>query len=62
MIMVYEIIDIYRVVCDEHYNQVRPETHWCLDKKQCDDYIAASSYKHCLRIEKSTLSNKAIKL
>lgn len=60
--MTYEIIDIYRVVCDEHYNQVNPETHWCLDKKQCEDYIAASSYKHRLHIEKSTLSNKAIKL
>lgn len=60
--MIYEIIEIYRVVHDEHYNQTRAETHWCLDKKQCEDYIAASNYKHCLRIEKSTLSNKAIKL
>lgn len=60
--MTYTIEEIYRVVCEENYQQVIPETHWTKSKKECEDYIAQSYYKHCLSIEKSTLTDKAVKI
>ena len=60
--MSYTIQEIYRVVCTDQYQSTTPETCWTTDKNSCKEYIANSYYKHCLYIETSRLSNKAVKL
>ena len=60
--MTYTIQEIYRVICTDQYQSTTPETCWTTDKSSCEEYITNSYYKHCLYIEKSRLSDKAIKL
>lgn len=60
--MTYTIQEIYRVVSTDQYQSTTPETCWTTDKSSCEEYIANSYYKHCLYIETSRLSDKAIKL
>lgn len=59
--MTFTITEIYRVVCEENYQQTTPETYWTTDKKECEEYIANSNYKHCLYIETSRICDKAVK-
>lgn len=60
--MTIEIDKIYRVVCNDNYQQTNSETCWTKDKKSCEEYIANSPYKHCLSIESATLGSKALKV
>ena len=60
--MTYTIQEIYRVVCTDQYQSTTPETCWTTDKDSYKEYIENSYYKHCLYIETSKLSNKAVKL
>jgi len=60
--MTYTITEIYRVVCTDQYQSTHPETHWTQDKNSCEDYIKNSYYKHCLSIERATLTDKALKV
>lgn len=59
--MTVTIETIYRVVFVDQYQHSEPETYWTTDKESCEKYIADSYYKHCLRIESSTLTDKASK-
>lgn len=59
--MTYTITEIYRVVFDQ-YQSTTPETCWTTNRKSCEEYIANSYYKHCLRIETSRMSDIAVKL
>ena len=60
--MTYTITEIYRVVYTDQYQSTTPETCWTTSRKSCEEYIANSYYKHCLSIEKSRMSDSAIKL
>jgi len=60
--MTYTIQEIYRVVYTDQYQSTTPETCWTTDKTSCEEYIVNSYYKHCLHIEISRLSDKAVKL
>lgn len=54
---------IYRVVCDDFGHQItEPETHWTTSKDECKKYIQSCYYKHCLRIEEATLTDKILKI
>lgn len=59
--MTINIEKIYRVVCTDQYQSTTPETHWINDRKQCEEYIKNSYYKHCLHIEENTLTDKILK-
>lgn len=58
--MQVNIEKIYRVVCDDNYQQTTPETYWTKDKQECESYIQSKYYKHCLRIEEAVLTDKAL--
>ena len=56
-----EINEIYRVVSYDQYQNKAEETHWTTDKQGCEEYIANSPYKHCLRMEHAVLTSKVFK-
>ena len=60
--MTVEINKIYRVICNDNYQQTNAETCWTMNKKSCEEYISKSPYKHCLSIESATLGSEAINI
>lgn len=59
--MTVNIEKIYRVVCDDNYQRTTPETHWTTSRAECEEYISKCFYKHCLRIQEATLTDKIMK-
>lgn len=48
---------IFRVMCVDG-TRTSPETHWTKNRKECEEYIEKSYYKHLLYIEQSLLTDK----